>query len=70
MKTIKEFEKENKQLAPEALITIHGGETSSKTYEGTDGCTHYYTDEFEDCNGDGEWQQGSEPGTSCEEIIC
>lgn len=72
MKRIHEFEKENVQLNSNLLSKIIGGETvkSDKKYKGTDGCMHHYTDEFEDCNGDGIWNQGSEEGTSCEEIEC
>ncbi|WP_046757972.1 hypothetical protein [Kordia jejudonensis] len=72
MKRIHEFEKENHQLDDNILSQIMGGETtlSSRKYKGTDGCMHTYTDEFEDCNGDGIWNQGTEQGTSCEEIEC
>lgn len=72
MKRIHEFEKENQQLDNNSLSKILGGDTkySSRDYKGTDGCMHHYTDKFEDCNGDGIWNQGTEQGESCEEIEC
>lgn len=69
MEKLKKFEELNPILPDNFLVKITGGASSSKTYRGEDGCMHYYTDEYQDCNGDGDWD-ANEPGTSCEDVVC
>lgn len=72
MKTLSEFYKENNSVPKNCLMSIIGGTTvtSEKSYKGTDGCMHHYTDEFEDCDGDGIWNRATEIGEDCMEIEC
>lgn len=72
MKTLSEFNKENNLVSKNSLMKIIGGETtlSSRKWKGTDGCMHTYSDEFEDCDGDGIWNRATEVGEDCEEIEC
>ena len=72
MKTLSEFNRENNLVPKNCLMNIIGGTTvtSDKKYKDSAGCVHHYTDEFEDCDGDGIWNQDTEIGNSCEEIVC
>ena len=77
MKKLNEFTKEN-QLDLKKMSTIKGGRatpsSSTSVLAGSNGCCQLITttDEFEDCNGNGQWdsnENGSSVSTA-NEIDC